>query len=89
MKSLANVACLTKDEVQTCSAPLLALQLDVIACGVRTGYSPTFVTPMQVLHKMVSNSVHRIYVVHDESHPIPEHSITPTDIMQMLSLLHT
>ncbi|KAL3136956.1 hypothetical protein ABBQ32_006560 [Trebouxia sp. C0010 RCD-2024] len=42
-----------------------------------------------VLHKMVSNSVHRIYVVHDESHPIPEHSITPTDIMQMLSLLHT
>lgn len=49
----------------------------------------TSVVPVQVLHKMVSNSVHRIYVVQDESHPIPEHSVTPTDIMRMLSLLHT
>lgn len=89
VKCLANVVCLSKDEMQTCSAALLALQLAVMACGVRTGYSLTFVIPVQVLHKMVSNSVHRIYVVQDESHLIPEHSVTPTDIMQMLSLLHT
>lgn len=47
------------------------------------------VVPVQVLHLMVSNSVHRVYVVHDESRATPEHSVTPTDIMQMLSLLHT
>lgn len=45
--------------------------------------------PVQVLYLMVSNSVHRVYVVHDENRATPEHSVTPTDIMQMLSLLHT
>ena len=44
---------------------------------------------IQVLKLMVSNSVHRIYVVHSASQATPEHSVTPTDIMQMLSLLHT
>lgn len=46
-------------------------------------------TFVQVLGLMVNNSVHRIYVVHEENQAMPQHSVTPTDIMQMLSLLHT
>ena len=44
---------------------------------------------MQVLELMVNNSVHRVYVVHGQHEPTPKCSITPTDIMQMLLLLHT
>lgn len=69
-------------------------RLDRINTGIHDAVMhPVTCTPLStlkdVLHKMVSNSVHRIYVVQDESHPIPEHSVTPTDIMRMLSLLHT
>lgn len=38
---------------------------------------------------MVDNSVHRVYVVQEQQTATPQSSITPTDIMQMLVLLHT
>ncbi len=38
---------------------------------------------------MVDNSVHRVYVVQEQQPATPQSSITPTDIMQMLVLLHT
>jgi hypothetical protein len=38
---------------------------------------------------MVDNSVHRVYVVQEQQPATPKSSITPTDIMQMLVLLHT
>ena len=44
---------------------------------------------LQVLELMVGNSVHRVYVVQEQQPATPQSSITPTDIMQMLVLLHT
>lgn len=69
-------------------------QLDRINTGIHDAVMhPITCTPMStlkdVLELMVDNSVHRVYVVHEQQPATPQSSITPTDIMQMLVLLHT
>ncbi|DBA72722.1 TPA: hypothetical protein ACH3X2_010120 [Trebouxia sp. C0005] len=69
-------------------------QLDRINTGIHDAVlHPITCTPMStlkdVLELMVDNSVHRVYVVQEQQTATPQSSITPTDIMQMLVLLHT